>query len=116
MLENRKKEKLIEVYYAGHTRKHRTEEQNSSRRRSYIAEESINWREVAKESFGDTPSFALNLRGLRNREGLTQTELGLAIGEDQSNISKMERGERRISAKMAKKLEKIFDIDYRLFL
>ena len=99
-----------------HTRKHRTEEQSSFRRRSYISEESINWRDAAKEAFGDTSSVALNLRGLRNREGLTQAQLGYAIGVEQSNISKMERGERRISAKVAKKLEKVFNIDFRLFL
>jgi len=58
----------------------------------------------------------LNLRGLRNREGLTQAELGKAIGVEQSNVSKMERGKRQIGVKIAKKLEKIFDIDYRLFL
>lgn len=99
----------------GHTRKHRTEER-SAFRRSYVKEESINWREAAKETFGNTSSVALNLRGLRNREGLTQAQLGQAIGVEQSNISKIERGERRISVKMAKKLERVFDIDYRLFL
>ncbi|MBA3815797.1 MAG: helix-turn-helix transcriptional regulator [Parachlamydiaceae bacterium] len=42
--------------------------------------------------------------------------MGNFIGVEQSNISKIERGERSISAKIAKKLEKIFDVDYLLFL
>jgi DNA-binding XRE family transcriptional regulator len=100
----------------GHMRKHRTEELKSSRERTYISVEPINWRDAAKEAFGDMPSTALNLRGLRNREGLTQAQLGDAIGVEQSNISKMERGERRVSPKIAKRLQDVFDIDYRLFL
>lgn len=66
--------------------------------------------------YGDLPSTALNLRGLRNREGLTQEELAKAIGTEQSNISKMERGVRQIGVKIAKRIQKLFDIDYRLFL
>jgi DNA-binding XRE family transcriptional regulator len=102
----------------GHMRKHRTEEWNSSRERSKneVSKESIDWRSAAKEAFGDMSSTALNLRGLRNREGLTQAQLGEAIGVEQSNISKMENGKRQIGAKIAKRIEKIFDIDYRLFL
>ncbi|MFI5344162.1 MAG: helix-turn-helix transcriptional regulator [Chlamydiales bacterium] len=101
-----------------HTSKHLTEERNSSHKisRRKDSKASTNWRDAAKEVFGDMPSTALNLRGLRNREGLTQAQLGEAIGVEQSNISKMERGERQIGAKIAKKLEKLFDIDYRLFL
>lgn len=76
----------------------------------------IDWREAAREVFGDTPGNAINLRGLRNREGLTQKELAECLGTNQANISKMERGIREISLKIAKKLSKVFDIDYRLFL
>jgi len=75
-----------------------------------------NWREAAKEVFGDIPRTALNLRGLRNREGMTQAQLGQAIGIEQSNISKMERGKRQIGIKIAKRIGELFDIDYRLFL
>ena len=78
--------------------------------------DSINWRIASQEAFGDASSTALNLRGLRNREGLTQEQLGQAIGVEQSNISKMERGVRQISVKIAKRIEEIFDIDYHLFL
>ncbi|MGK5593880.1 MAG: helix-turn-helix domain-containing protein [Parachlamydiaceae bacterium] len=95
-------------------RKPHTSEWGDTYKRS--KREPSNWREAAKEVFDDVPGAALNLRGLRNREGLSQKKLGEAIGVEQSNISKMERGERQISPRIAKRLEKIFDIDYRLFL
>lgn len=82
-------------------------------RKSY---KSVDWRTASKEVFGYIPSTALNLRGLRNREGLTQEQLGYAIGVEQSNISKMERGKRQIGIKIAKRIEEIYDIDYRHFL
>ncbi len=107
----------------GHTRKHRTEEWNSFYERPKHqaqtpkeSKDSINWRTAAKEAFGDMPSTALNLRGLRNREGLTQEQFGDAIGVEQSNISKMERGKRQIGIPIAKRIGEMFDIDYRLFL
>lgn len=108
----------------GHTKKHRTEQLNSSTERlnsaipkdRMVSKDSVDWRIAAKEAFGNTPSTALNMRGLRNREGLTQEQLGQAIGVEQSNISKMERGKRQIGIKIAKRIEELFDIDYRLFL
>lgn len=103
----------------GHTRKHRTEESDSFSQRSeshFSKEKSVDWRSAAKEAFGDVPSTALNLRGLRNREGLTQGQFGDAIGVEQSNISKMEHGKRHIGVKIAKRIQEVFDIDYRLFL
>lgn len=99
----------------GHTRKHRTESQSSSKESSKN-ERSIHWRDAAKEVFGEEPSGSINLRGLRNREGITQAELGEALGIGQSNVSKLERGKRLISSKIAKRLQELFAIDYRLFL
>lgn len=101
-----------------HTKKHHTNEWNYSREkpRNEVSKESIDWRAAANEVFGEIPNTALNLRGLRNREGLTQLQFGQAIGVEQSNISKMERGKRQIGAKIAKRIGEIFDIDYRLFL
>lgn len=95
-------------------RKHNTEEWGDSYKKS--KSESSDWRKEAKEVFGDLPVPAVNLRGLRNREGLSQKKFGEAIGIEQSNISKMERGERQISPKIAKRLNDVFGIDYRLFL
>lgn len=55
----------------GQTRKHRTKEWNSGDELSENddSKRSIDWRAAAKEAFGDIPSTALNLHGLRNREG-----------------------------------------------
>ncbi|MEM7175776.1 MAG: helix-turn-helix transcriptional regulator [Chlamydiota bacterium] len=69
-----------------------------------------------KKVYGDTPEPSVYLAGLRYRENMTQKELGEIIGIDQSNISKMENGERPIGKKIAKKLASIFKVDYRLFL
>lgn len=62
------------------------------------------------------PQGAVMLRGLRNREGITQAELGSLLGIEQTNISKMERGKRHIGKNIALRLSKLFDTDYRLFL
>lgn len=102
----------------GHTRKHRIEEKPFfiKKSKSEKSKDSINWRTASEEAFGGIPGTALNLRGLRNREGLTQEQLGQAIGVEQSNISKMERGIRQIGIKVAKRIEEAYHIDYRLFL
>lgn len=102
----------------GHTKKHRTEGRGSSgeRSKSERSNNSINWRTASNDTFGNLPGTALNLRGLRNREGLTQEQLGQAIGVEQSNVSKMERGKRLVGIKIAKRIEEVFNIDYRLFL
>ena len=50
----------------------------------------MNWREAFKETFGDMPEAAIALKGLRNREGLTQMALGELLGIKQTNISNME--------------------------
>lgn len=99
-------------------RKRPTEEKSSSNEKSKMerSKDSIHWKTASQEAFGDIPETALNLQGLRNREGLTQEQLGNAIGVEQSNISKMERGKRQIGIKIAKRIEEVFNIDYHLFL
>ncbi len=72
--------------------------------------------EVLKLLYGDEPRSAVLLRGLRYREGLTQTELGNLLGIAQTNISLMEHGKRSIGKKIAKRLAELFKTDYRLFL
>lgn len=98
-----------------HTKKHLTDTYNYFPG-PFKEKESAHWKELAREAFGDIPGNAINLRGLRNREGLSQKELAEHLGTNQANISKMERGMREISVKMARKLSQVFDIDYRLFL
>lgn len=56
------------------------------------------------------------LRGIRIREGFTQIEMAKKIKITQSDISQMETGARKIGRKLAKRIEKLFDVDYRSFL
>lgn len=56
------------------------------------------------------------LKGLRFRENLSQTALARQLKITQSDVSQMETGTRRIGRKMAQRLEKLFDTDYRAFL
>ncbi|MGA2655421.1 MAG: helix-turn-helix transcriptional regulator [Gammaproteobacteria bacterium] len=56
------------------------------------------------------------LRGLRARENLTQIEMADKIQVTQSDISQMENGTRKIGRVIAKRIQKLFDVDYRSFL
>ncbi len=56
------------------------------------------------------------LRGARGKEGLSQGELAKKLKIPQGNLSKMENGKRPIGKSMAKRLSKILNIDYRVFL
>lgn len=56
------------------------------------------------------------LRGLRARESLTQIEMADKIQVTQSDISQMENGTRKIGRVIAKRIQKLFDVDYRSFL
>jgi transcriptional regulator with XRE-family HTH domain len=69
-----------------------------------------------QENFGDLLSWAIVLRGFRNREGLSQRSLGELIGVSQTNISQMELGKRPIGKILAKRFTNFFKTDYRLFL
>jgi len=56
------------------------------------------------------------LKGLRLRENLTQVAMAQCIAVTQSDISQIENGSRKIGRKLAKRIEKLFDVDYRSFL
>ena len=56
------------------------------------------------------------LRGLRVRENLTQVEMAKWTKMTQSDISQIENGTRNIGRKVAQRIEKLFDVDYRSFL
>ncbi len=57
-----------------------------------------------------------NLRAIRWREDMTQKEFSKALGISQSRLSELERGKRNISVNMAKKIEKIFGVGYKVFV
>lgn len=56
------------------------------------------------------------LKGIRIRENLTQIDMAKKIKVTQSDISQMEHGKRHIGRSIAKRIEKLFHIDYRSFL
>ena len=95
-----------------HTRKRPTE-----RITGFLEEDiPISADDAIKQISGNCPEWAIALRGLRYREGLTQTELGKLLGIEQTNISKMEQGKRPIGKTVAKRIARIFKSDYRIFL
>ncbi len=99
----------------GHTRRLPIEHLNQHIERTK-EENSMSADEMIRKICGDLPEWAVTLRGLRNREGLTQAALGNLLGIAQTNISKMELGKRSIGKTIAKRLADLFHTDYRLFL
>ena len=55
-------------------------------------------------------------QGIRLRHGLTQKEMGDKIGLNQTDVSKIEKGERPIGKKLAMRIGKALGIDYKRFL
>ena len=80
-------------------------------------DEAIDWREVArdriKSSGGETAHM---VRSARRAAGLTQVELAKKLGMPQANLSQVETGNRSVGKALAKKMAKVFDLDYRVFL
>lgn len=79
------------------------------------------WIEISSDEMkriicGDLPEWAITLKGLRIREGLTQQAIGELLGIPQGNISQMESGRRPIGKQIAKRLAFFFHTDYHLFL
>lgn len=56
------------------------------------------------------------LRGLRERENLSQVEFAKKINMTQANLSNMEKGRRPIGKNIAKRIEEVFGVNYRYFL
>jgi len=118
-----------------HTKKHRTEKglvplhflvhpANVERIRRYVlsiepedqGEGSITAEEFFRKHLGDRPEWAVNLRGARTRESLTQLQLAELAGIPQRHISEMENGKRPIGKERARALAKTLNTDYRHFL
>ncbi len=74
----------------------------------------------AEEVFPDLKDpqklIGIVFRGIRFKNNLTQSEVAARLGLDQSDVSKIERGERAVGKALAKKIQKEFGIDYRRFL
>lgn len=101
----------------GHMKKHRIEEVfRKKEEKSEMRDEPMSYHEAMNILLAGESQGAVMLRGLRNREGMTQAELGKMLGIGQTNISKMELGKRSISKNVVKRLAELFKTDYRLFL
>lgn len=59
---------------------------------------------------------AMSFHGIRLRHRLTQKQMAEKIGVSQSDVSKIEKGERPIGKKLAMRIGKALGIDYRRFL
>jgi DNA-binding XRE family transcriptional regulator len=75
-----------------------------------------NWREVFKDRIEKKTEQGAALTGLRIHHGDTQEEFAKILGVSQPNLSSMENGKRAISKKMAKRIEEIFKVNYRIFI
>ena len=82
----------------------------------YQEENSISWDALAATRIKKYSEPGLALRGARVKEGLSQADLSKKTGIAQYNLSKMENGERPIGKSLAKRLSKILNVDYRIFL
>jgi DNA-binding XRE family transcriptional regulator len=77
--------------------------------------DSIPWREAFPE-YSDKDLPGVCLKGARYKEGITQIQLAKMIGIPQRHISEMENGKRPIGKEMAKRLGKVLNISYKVFL
>jgi len=91
-------DKLVSL---GHTVRHLNDE----------GEELLTFEEIFPEAHP-----GLVMRGLRNRDELTQQALADKLGIAQTRVSEMESGKRPISVKMAKQIADIFGTSHKVFL
>ena len=81
-----------------------------------VNEKNLDWREAMADYIGDSSDSAILIRNYRKEKKLSQVKLAKLVDVDQSLISKIENSEMDVSKKLARKLAKIFDVDYRIFL
>ena len=62
------------------------------------------------------PVYSICLRGARYKEGFSQREVSKRTGIAVTNISKMENGQRKIGEKVAKKLARIYKVNYKTLM
>ncbi len=81
------------------------------------SDEALPWRNFAaariKAAGGESAHM---VRSSREIAGMTQTELAKRLGMPQANVSQVETGRRSVGKTLAKRLAKIFNVDYRVFL
>jgi ribosome-binding protein aMBF1 (putative translation factor) len=76
----------------------------------------IPWRKVAKKEIEKYSEVGVVIRGSRFKEGFTQKQLAESLGVKPHHVSEMEHGKRSVGKEMARRLGKVFKVDYRVFL
>ena len=76
----------------------------------------IPWRESVQDLIHKQSEPGVMVRGGRVKEGLSQIALAEKLGIPAPNVSEMEHGKRTIGKAMAKRLAKILNLDYKVFL
>ncbi|OPL12603.1 MAG: hypothetical protein AVO39_11425 [delta proteobacterium MLS_D] len=79
------------------------------------AGDTIPWRDAYPE-YSEEELSGKALSGMRYREGLTQVQLSEMTGIPQRHISEMENGKRPIGKETAKRLGKVLNVSYKMFL
>lgn len=79
-------------------------------------EKAIPWEELAKDRIEKYKKAGLVLRGARYRENMSQIELARKSQVHQNEISKIENGKRSLGIKVAQRLAKALNFDYKLLI
>ena len=74
------------------------------------------WKILAKDRIEKYKKAGIVLRGARYRENLSQKELAKKSKVRQEDISKIENGKRTVGERVAKRLARVLNINYNLFL
>jgi DNA-binding XRE family transcriptional regulator len=77
--------------------------------------ELVPWKEAFSD-YSDEQLPGASLAGARHKDGLTQKQLADKLGIAQGYVSDMECGKRSIGKTMAKRLSKVLNINYKVFL
>lgn len=77
---------------------------------------SVDARKLYPELNDPAKRVAISFHGTRLRLGLTQKQMAEKLDLSQSDVSKIEKGEREISRKLAIRIGKVLKIDYKRFL
>ena len=79
-------------------------------------EENVPADDVLRDVYRKCGKTGSVIRGLRAREDMTQIQLARKLGVTQGDLSKMEKGKRPVGKEMARRLAKVLNTDYRVFI
>lgn len=76
----------------------------------------IPYDEIVADKIKKIGKGAMALKGVRSRENITQKQLAKRLGLKPVVIADIENGYQKISLNIAKQLDKLFNINYKVFL